>query len=252
MAQALLALMEERDGLVTGRPGRLRDRVAAGRGVLRRRPRSGSRGLARSSTRLRLPRSATPIRPTALALARVLAAPPYSGRTYEHTTNLWSSTGRERLRPHDEPRARLRRLPPRLRRPPQQHAGRVRPAHRPARARRTDGEHDVADDRARRDGLLVAAGAAGGTRLRPAPSRRSCRGSWTRVPSAGGGRPAAPALDGARSSTWSRGSRKGRSTRARDEATTCACGASSTTISAASARWLGRVRRLIRGGAGRL
>ena len=122
----------------------------------RRTPASAFRlaeGSRSSSTRLQaLPplRDASPA-DRALALARVLAAPPYSGRTYEHTTNLCGRRpGRECLRPHHEPRARLGRLPPRLRHAPQQHAGRVRPAHRPARARRTDGQHDVADDRARR------------------------------------------------------------------------------------------------------
>ena len=67
-----------------------------------------------------------------------------------HDEPLRRRPGRERVRAHDEPRARLRRLPARLRRPPEQHARRVRPAHRPAGARGADGEHDVADRRARR------------------------------------------------------------------------------------------------------
>ena len=108
-------------------------------------------------------------RPRARRSPALLAAPLYSGRTYEHTTNLCvvDAAGSACV-DHDQPRARLGRLPPGLRRPPEQHARRVRPPRRPARSRQADGEHDVADRRARRRRARLAAGAAGGTRLRPA------------------------------------------------------------------------------------
>ena len=73
------------------------------------------------------------------------------------------------MRAHDEPRARLGRLPPRPRPAPEQHARRGRPARR---RRSRPGERmgsmmapSLAFDD---DGLVLAAGAAGGTRLRSA------------------------------------------------------------------------------------
>ena len=73
---------------------------------------------ARHDARPRCPRCAG-LKPAerVLTLARVLEAPPYSGQGEQigDTTNLVAvDRGRERLRPHDEPRARLGRLPPGL------------------------------------------------------------------------------------------------------------------------------------------
>ena len=92
MAQALLALMDERDGLVT------RDDLAAYEiawlepveapyAGVRIQARGGLSQLVDTLAALPPLRDASPA-DRALALARVLAAPPYSGRTYEHTTNL--------------------------------------------------------------------------------------------------------------------------------------------------------------------
>ena len=92
MAAALLALMEERGGLVTR--GDLEayeaawlDPVEAGYAGTRIRTRGGLSQLVETLGRL------TPLRDLtaperALALAQVLAAPPYSGRKYDDTTNL--------------------------------------------------------------------------------------------------------------------------------------------------------------------
>jgi gamma-glutamyltranspeptidase / glutathione hydrolase len=92
MADALLALMEERDGLVT------RDDLAAYEiawlepveapyAGVRVQSRGGLSQLVDTLAALPPLRGASPA-DRALAFARVLAAPPYSGRTYEHTTNL--------------------------------------------------------------------------------------------------------------------------------------------------------------------
>ena len=71
------------------------------------------------------------------------------------------------LRADDEPRARRGRLPPGPRPAPEQHARRGRPDQRAARAGLADGEHDVAEPRARRRRARAArSAAAGGTRLR--------------------------------------------------------------------------------------
>ena len=67
-----------------------------------------------------------------------------------------------------EPWSRFGRLRPRLRPSPEQHARREGSVHRHAGARRPDGEHDGAIRRASTDGLALAIGSAGGTRLRTA------------------------------------------------------------------------------------
>jgi gamma-glutamyltranspeptidase / glutathione hydrolase len=92
MAAALLALMEERGGLVTrgdldAYEAAWLDPVEAGYAGTRIRTRGGLSQLVETLGRL------SPLRDLsaadrALALAQVLAAPPYSGRTYDDTTNL--------------------------------------------------------------------------------------------------------------------------------------------------------------------
>jgi gamma-glutamyltranspeptidase/glutathione hydrolase len=92
MAAALLALMEERGGLVTrgdldAYEAAWPDSVEAGYAGTRIRTRGGLSQLVETLGHL------TPLRDLsaaerALALAQVLAAPPYSGRTYDDTTNL--------------------------------------------------------------------------------------------------------------------------------------------------------------------
>jgi gamma-glutamyltranspeptidase/glutathione hydrolase len=92
MAAAFLALMEERGGLVTrgdldAYEAAWLDPVQAGYAGTRIRTRGGLSQLVETLGRL------TPLRDLsaaerALALAQVLAAPPYSGRTYDDTTNL--------------------------------------------------------------------------------------------------------------------------------------------------------------------
>ena len=97
MAKALLALMEEREGLVT--PDDLGayevvwlEPVEAPYAGVRVQTRGGLSQLVDTLAALPPLRDASPAE-RALTFARVLAAPLYSGRTYEHTTNLTSSTG---------------------------------------------------------------------------------------------------------------------------------------------------------------
>ncbi|HSK14856.1 MAG TPA: gamma-glutamyltransferase [Gaiellaceae bacterium] len=92
IAEALLDLVRERDGLLT------RDDLTSYRPEWRPpvetvyagyeiRTRGGLSGLAETLKGLPALRGATPAE-RALALAGALAAPPFSGRTHEHTTNL--------------------------------------------------------------------------------------------------------------------------------------------------------------------
>ena len=92
MAKALLALMEEREGLVT--PDDLGayevvwlEPVEAPYAGVRVQTRGGLSQLVDTLAALPPLRDASPA-DRALTFARVLAAPLYSGRTYEHTTNL--------------------------------------------------------------------------------------------------------------------------------------------------------------------
>lgn len=92
LAHALLGLMEERDGLVT--PEDLRAYRAEWQPVVdasyagtRVQTRGGLSRLVDTLAALPPLRTSSPAE-RALELARVLAAPPFSGRTYEHTTNL--------------------------------------------------------------------------------------------------------------------------------------------------------------------
>jgi gamma-glutamyltranspeptidase/glutathione hydrolase len=92
LAEALLSLMEERGGLVTRqdldayaveRPPPVETSYAG----VRVQTRGGLSQLVETIAALPPLRGASP-GDRALELARVLAAPPFSGRTYEHTTNL--------------------------------------------------------------------------------------------------------------------------------------------------------------------
>jgi gamma-glutamyltranspeptidase / glutathione hydrolase len=92
MAESLLQLMEERGGLLT--PDDLAayrvewlPPAEAGYAGVRVQARAGLAQLVDVLVALPPLRDASPAE-RALALARVLAAPLYSGRTYEHTTNL--------------------------------------------------------------------------------------------------------------------------------------------------------------------
>jgi gamma-glutamyltranspeptidase / glutathione hydrolase len=92
LAESLLQLMEERDGLVT--PDDLAayrvewlPPVEASYAGVRIQTRGGLAHLADTLTALP-PLRGVDSGERALVLARVLAAPPFSGRTYEHTTNL--------------------------------------------------------------------------------------------------------------------------------------------------------------------
>jgi gamma-glutamyltranspeptidase/glutathione hydrolase len=92
MAEALLELMERRNGLVTPDDlGAYRvawlPTVGADYAGVRVETRGGLSHLPDTLARLPPLRGVTAAE-RALALARLLAAPPYSGRTYEHTTNL--------------------------------------------------------------------------------------------------------------------------------------------------------------------
>ena len=113
-------LMEERDGpRHARRPGCLP--VCSGSRRSRRTTRAcasrraaGSRSSSTRSTALPPLRGMAPGPSGRSRLARILAAPLFSGRTYEHTTNLCVvDRGGQRLRAHDEPRARLGGLPAR-------------------------------------------------------------------------------------------------------------------------------------------
>jgi gamma-glutamyltranspeptidase / glutathione hydrolase len=92
LAESLLGLMQERDGLVTRadlaayRVEWLPPAEAAYMGVAIQ-TRGGLSQLADTLVALPSLRGASPA-DRVLALARILAAPLYSGRTYEHTTNL--------------------------------------------------------------------------------------------------------------------------------------------------------------------
>jgi gamma-glutamyltranspeptidase / glutathione hydrolase len=92
LAESLLALMEDRDGLVTSTD--LSAYAVEWLPPLET-PYAGVRvqvrgGLASLVDTLKVlpPLRGLPQGERALALARILAAPPFSGRTYEHTTNL--------------------------------------------------------------------------------------------------------------------------------------------------------------------
>jgi gamma-glutamyltranspeptidase/glutathione hydrolase len=92
LAESLLQLMEERNGLVT--PDDLAayrvewlPSVEASYAGVRMQTRGGLAPFATTLQALPPFRGADPAE-RALALARILAAPPFSGRTYEHTTNL--------------------------------------------------------------------------------------------------------------------------------------------------------------------
>jgi gamma-glutamyltranspeptidase / glutathione hydrolase len=92
LAESLLGLMEERGGLVT--PDDLRryrplwlEPVGTVYGGARVQTRGGLANLVETLGALPPLRGCSEAE-RAVTLARVLAAPPYSGRTYEHTTNL--------------------------------------------------------------------------------------------------------------------------------------------------------------------
>jgi gamma-glutamyltranspeptidase/glutathione hydrolase len=173
MAEALLALMEERDGLLT-RDDLVAYEIAWLEPV--EAPYAGARVQSRGGlsqlvdTLAALPplREASPA-DRALALARVLAAPPYSGRTYEHTTNLVAvdregnacalttslGLGSGDYLPGYDVHLNSMLGESDLLIGPLEPGGRMASMMSPTIA--LDGE-----------GLVLAAGAAGGTRLRPA------------------------------------------------------------------------------------
>ena len=100
---------------------------------------------------------------------RLLARSRIRCRSRAHDEHHRRRRGRERLRPDDEPRARLGRLAARPRPPPEQHARRGRP-HRASRfGPRARMASMMAPTLAFDDeGLELALGSAGGTRLRTA------------------------------------------------------------------------------------
>jgi gamma-glutamyltranspeptidase/glutathione hydrolase len=173
MAEALLELMDERDGLIT--PDDLAayevawvEPVEAPYAGVRVQTRGGLSKLVDTLSALPPLRGASPA-DRALALARILAAPPYSGRTYEHTTNL-SVVGREGsacvlttslglgsgdfLPGYDMHLNSMLGESDLL----------IGPLEAGARMASMMSPTVAFDD----DGLVIAAGAAGGTRLRPA------------------------------------------------------------------------------------
>lgn len=92
LAEALLELVETRGGLLTPEDlGAYRvawlPTVATGYAGARVETRGGLSGLVDTLAALP-PLRGVPPAERALALARLLAAPPFSGRTYEHTTNV--------------------------------------------------------------------------------------------------------------------------------------------------------------------
>jgi gamma-glutamyltranspeptidase/glutathione hydrolase len=92
LAEALLALGEERGGLLTRADLRAyrpvwRPPVEADYAGVRIETRGGLSGLAETLAALPALRGLTPAE-RVLRLASALVAPPFSGRTYEHTTNL--------------------------------------------------------------------------------------------------------------------------------------------------------------------
>ena len=176
MAAALLALMDERDGQVT--PDDLAayrvawlDPVEAPYAGVRVQSRGGLSRLVDTLAALPPLRDAPP-GDRALAFARVLAAPLYSGRTYEHTTNLsvvdrdgnacvlTTSLGLgsgDFLPGYDMHLNSMLGESDLL----------VGPHEAGARMASMMSPTVAVDD----DGLVIAAGAAGGTRLRPALAR---------------------------------------------------------------------------------
>ena len=156
----------------------------AGHGVVRRarafHTRGGLAGVAETLARLPTLRGLDEHRPRAGAARRARRRRPASTGTRRTSTRR--RRRRARVRADDEPRARHGRLPARLRPAPEQHARRGRPAPRPARARRADGEHDGAELAVDAEGLALAIGSAGGTGC-ALPSSGSPPGSSTRASS---------------------------------------------------------------------
>jgi len=144
LSSSLLALSDERGGLVTA------EDLAHVRGSVER---PGGFTMARTAVlhpRRALGRTRDARAPFAVAWAlgcrprgrarRGVRRRRRPGDTHDQSRDR--RRGGQCLRAHDEPRARLGRLAPRLRPASQQHARRGRPAARPARARRANGEHD--------------------------------------------------------------------------------------------------------------
>ena len=170
LADALLALMDERGGLVTradlgAYEARWSDPVEVAYAGTRFLTRGGPvRRSRRRSPRLPRLRGLSPAE-RALALARALDG---AGPRKPHDQPRGRRRRRQRVRPDDEPRPRLGRLPPRPRPAPEQHARRGRPirgALEPGERMGSMMAPSVALDG---DGVALAAGAAGGTRLRSA------------------------------------------------------------------------------------
>jgi len=173
MAEALLALMDERAGLVTSDDLAAYEiawlePVEAPYAGVRVQSRGGLSQLVDTLAALPPLRDASSA-DRALAFARVLAAPPYSGRTYEHTTNLAVvdrdgnacvlttslGLGSGDFLPGYDMHLNSMLGESDLLIGPLQAGGRMASMMSPTVA--LDG-----------DGLVIAAGAAGGTRLRPA------------------------------------------------------------------------------------
>ena len=177
----------ERDGVLAAPTSRRTAAlVGAGRGDVRRTPRR--RRAAGSQRRPRDARTASTRRAATARCSRRSTAEP-TGRPHDEPHG--GRRGRIRMRADDEPRSRLGRLPARARPAPEQHARRDRPRPRAAppgeRMASMMAPTLVFDG----DGLELAIGAAGGTRLRTAWSACS-RGSCTSgLAAAGRNRPAA-------------------------------------------------------------
>ena len=136
------------------------------------------------------------ISPGERACPRPGARRPGPGRAYDESRH--DRPRGKRLRHHDQPRARLGRLPPRFGRASEQHARRVRPDSRCARPGRAHGEHDGSDPRARRRGPCVRCRRRGRDAL--ARSARPGRDRHPRRrPRSDGGRRPAQAAPGGRS-----------------------------------------------------
>ena len=145
IAEALLALCDERGGVVT------REDLAAYRATW-----SEPVEVAFAGTRFLTRRGLSGVptcSPTAPARrcrrAHRDARPPNRHRR-RHDEPRQRRRRRQHLRPHDEPRPRLRRLPPRPRPAPEQHARGGRPRPRRVSPRPTDELDDGAEHRARR------------------------------------------------------------------------------------------------------
>ena len=227
--------MDERDGLVT--PADLaayrvewQAPVEASYAGARVQARGGLAGL--TETLERLPRlDGLDPSERALALARILAAPAFSGRTYEHTTNLCAvdpagnacvlttslGLGSGDFLPGYDVHLNSMLGESDLLIGPLEAGTRMESMMSPMAALDADG-------------LVLVGGAAGGTRLRPALAQVLSgildEGSGRRRRSIGRActRPGT-------SSTSSRGSTNRASTRCSSTATTCASGAPSTTTS---------------------